>query len=106
MDRNEKLSYRERQLMDILYKLGEASASQVMEAMPDPPGFSSVRKWLFILEGKNLITHRKEGRQFLYTPAIPRERAMKKAIDRLAEVFFEGSKARAAATFQAMSRMG
>ena len=91
----EKLSRRERQLLDILYRLGKASAAEVMEAIDDPPGFSSIRKWLFLMEKKGLITHQKEGKQHIYIPVVKKTKARKSAIRHLVDTFFDGSRAMA-----------
>ena len=65
-----KLSRRERQIMDAVYALGQASAVQVLEVLPDPPGLSSVRKLILILEEKGHLRHVQEGQHFLYLPPI------------------------------------
>lgn len=91
----DELSRRERQLMDIVYKLGEATAAEVMEHMDDPPGFSSVRKWLFLMEQRGLLTTWKDGRRNVYRPATPRRKALSSAMHKLVDTFFGGSKARA-----------
>lgn len=99
MDVDQRLSGRERQLLEILYALEEATAQEVWQQMEDPPGLSAVRKWLFLMEGKGLLRHRKAGRQFYYAPVIPRENALKHAFGRLTDVFFKGSKAHAVTAF-------
>lgn len=91
----EKLSRRERQILDIIYRLGKAAAAEVMEALDDPPGFSAIRKWLFLMEKKGLITHQKEGKQHIYFPVVTKSKARKSAIHHLVDTFFEGSRARA-----------
>lgn len=90
-----RLSRRERQLLDIIYKLGEGSATEVMEQLEDPPGFSAVRKWLFLMERKSLIQSRRDGRKNVYFPVVCKKTAFKSALSKLVDTFFQGSKSRA-----------
>lgn len=92
MNRLEKgqLSRRERQIMDIIYRLGKASAKDVQENLPDPPSYSSVRALLVTLEKKGMVKHGKESRRYIYTPAITEKKARQSAIKRLVSTFFEG----------------
>lgn len=90
-----KLSRRERQIMDIVYKLGEATANDVMKRMPDAPGNPTVRKQLCRLEEKGLLKHYREGKQFVYRPTIPKDQAQAGALNHLVETFFSGSATRA-----------
>ncbi len=92
MNRLEKgqLSRRERQIMDILYRLGEATAQDVLDQLPDPPSYSAVRALLATLENKEMVKHSKTGRRYLYTPAITEEKARKTAIKNLLGTFFQG----------------
>jgi BlaI family transcriptional regulator, penicillinase repressor len=92
-----KLSRRERQIMDVLYAQGEASATAVVDAIPDASTRTSIRTLLRILEEKGHVRHRKEGREFVYYPARPREKVGKSAFRRLLETFFEGSLEKAVA---------
>lgn len=85
------LSRRERQVMDVLYRLGEATVAEVMEALVDPPTYSAVRSTLRILEEKGHIAHREDGPRFVYAPAVGREKAQRAALDHLVDTFFEGS---------------
>jgi len=85
------LSRRERQIMDIVYARGEASASDVLEDMPNPPTRTAVRTMLRILEEKGHLTHRKKSREFIYEPTRPRTRAGLAAFHRVIRTFFEGS---------------
>ena len=91
MTRNPTLSRRERQIMDILYARGRATASEIQAAMPDAPGYSAVRATLRILEGKGHVRHEGEGLRYVYAPTIPREKATRSAIRHLLETFFDGS---------------
>ena len=92
MDRLEKgqLSRRERQIMDIIYRLGQASAKEVQENLPDPPSYSAVRALLATLENKGMLTHGKESRSYIYKPVITEQKARKSAIKNLLSTFFEG----------------
>ena len=85
------LSRRERQIMDILYQRGRASASEVREAMPDAPGYSAVRAMLRVLEDKGHVKHQAEGLKYVYAPTAPREKAKRSAVKHLIETFFKDS---------------
>jgi predicted transcriptional regulator len=88
-DRN--LSRRERQIMDILYQRGKASATEVREAMEDAPGYSAVRAMLRVLEGKGHIRHQEEGLKYVYVPTVAREKAKRSVVQHLLNTFFNGS---------------
>jgi BlaI family transcriptional regulator, penicillinase repressor len=92
------LSRRERQIMDILFARGEATAAQVQGDMADAPSYSAVRALLTILERKGQVRHREEGERYVYVPAMAREKAAKTALVRVIEVFFGGSVEKAVAT--------
>jgi predicted transcriptional regulator len=85
------LSRREREVMDVLYRRGEATVAEVMEELPDPPTYSAVRSILRVLEEKEHITHREDGPRYIYFPAVARDRARSAALDHLVETFFDGS---------------
>lgn len=85
------LSRREREMMDVLYRVGEATVAEVMEQMADPPGYSSVRATLRILEAKGHVVHREDGPRYVYAPAEGREKARQAAMDHLVDTFFDGS---------------
>lgn len=91
-----KLSRREREILDVLYETGEAPAQAVLEQIPNPPSYSSVRALLARMIEKGLVNHRQEGARYLYRPAIERAAAQKSALNRLIKTFFEGSIAKAA----------
>jgi BlaI family penicillinase repressor len=97
MDEQTQLSRRERQIMDIIYARGEASASEVLKDIPDPPTRTAVRTMLRILEEKGHLKHRKEGRQFVYRPIRARRRAGQSAMQRVLSTFFDGSLEKAVA---------
>ena len=84
------LSRRERQVMDILYRLGSATAQEVLDELPDPPSYSAVRALLVTLETKALARHSKDSRRYVYHPAVPEKRAKRSAIKQLISTFFEG----------------
>lgn len=86
-----QLSKRERQIMDAVYACGEATVSQVMEGIPDPPMRGALRTLLRILEKKGHLTHRKQGREFIYRPTQARGQAGRSALGRVLDVFFGGS---------------
>ena len=91
------LSRRERQIMDVVYALGEASATHVVGRMPDPPSRTAVRTMLRILEEKGELEHRKQGREFIYRPTRPRASAGRSALKRVLHTFFDGSLEKAVA---------
>lgn len=92
MNRLEKgeLSRRERQILDILYRLSEATAQDVQDELPDPPSYSAVRALLATLENKEMVKHTKEGRRYLYSPAINEKKAKRTALKNLLGTFFKG----------------
>jgi len=92
------LSKRERQVVESIYRLREASVSDVRRAMPDPPGYSSVRTTLNILVQKGLLSYRKFGRKYLYAPVIPHVRARTSAVKQLLQTYFDDSVAAAVST--------
>ena len=85
------LSRRERQIMDILYQRGKSSASEVREAMPNPPSYSAVRAMLRVLEEKGHIGHEAEGLRYVYVPTVPRDKAKRSAMKHLLNTFFNDS---------------
>lgn len=91
------LSRRERQIMDIVYALGRASAQDVLDRMPDPPSYSAVRAMLRILEEKGHLSHEQDGPRYVYLPIVARERASRSAMEHLVRTFFDGSPASAVA---------
>jgi predicted transcriptional regulator len=85
------LTRRERQIMDVLYRLGRATAADVMAALPGDPNYSTVRTQLRVLEDKGHVQHEEEGLRYVYAPAVPRHAARKSALKHLVETFFDGS---------------
>ena len=97
------LSRRERQIMDVIYARGSATVREVLDAMPDPPGYSAVRAMLRILEEKGHLGHRQDGPRYVYQPVVPREEARESALKRLLGTFFDGSAERAVAALLDLS---
>jgi predicted transcriptional regulator len=93
----EALSRRERQIMDIVYARGEATATAVLADLPDPPTRTAVRTLLRILEEKGHLTHRQDGLTYVYRPSRPRARAGRTALRRVLQTFFDGSLEKAVA---------
>jgi BlaI family transcriptional regulator, penicillinase repressor len=85
------LTRRERQIMDILYKRGKASVSEVLADLPGTPHYSTVRTQLRVLEEKGHVTHDEDGVRYVYMPAMPRRAARKSALRHLVDTFFDGS---------------
>src|SRR5476651_1537794 len=85
------LTRRERQIMDVLYRAGRATAAEVMAGLPGEPNSSTVRTQLRVLEEKGHVRHDEEGLRYVYAPAVPRHAARKSALKHLVETFFDGS---------------
>ena len=85
------LTRRERQIMDILYRRGRATASDVLADLPGNPHYSTVRTQLRVLEDKGHVTHEEDGVRYVYIPAMPRRTARKSALRHLVDTFFDGS---------------
>jgi BlaI family penicillinase repressor len=85
------LSRRERQIMDIVYELKEATAAQVLERLPNPPSYSAVRALLKVLENKGHLTHKQDGPRYVFSPIVSREKARQTALRHLQKTFFNGS---------------
>jgi BlaI family transcriptional regulator, penicillinase repressor len=85
------LTRRERQIMDILYQRGRATAADVLADLPGEPSYSTVRTQLRVLEDKGHVRHEEEGLRYVYSPAVPRHAARKSALRHLINTFFDGS---------------
>jgi len=96
-DAEDPLSRRERQIMDIVYARGEATAGEVLAALADPPTKTAVRTLLRILEEKGHLKHRQEGQTYIYKPSRPRNRAGRSALRRVLDTFYDGSLEKAVA---------
>jgi predicted transcriptional regulator len=92
---NDAFSRREREIMDALYKLGRASAAQILEQIPDPPTYTAIRTLLTILEKKGHVRHLSDGTRYIYEPLVAREQMGRRAIDSLLKTFFDDSVERA-----------
>lgn len=97
------LSRREREIMDVLYRAGKATVTDVRAAMPDPPGYSAVRAMLRILEEKGHIRHEQDGPRYLYRPTVARDRAKRSALRHVLHTFFDGSAAQVMAALVELS---
>jgi predicted transcriptional regulator len=87
----EDLARRERQIMDVIHQLGEATVGEVLDQLADPPSYSSVRTMIRLLESKGLLSHRQDGKRYVYKAIQSREAASKSALRKLMDVFFAGS---------------
>lgn len=86
-----ELSRRERQIIDILYAQGQATAAEVQTALPDPPSYSAVRAMLRILEEKGHVRHEQDGPRYVYVPIVARDNAKRSALRHVLRTFFDGS---------------
>ncbi|MEO8563503.1 MAG: BlaI/MecI/CopY family transcriptional regulator [bacterium] len=101
-DETRDLSRRERQIMDCLFKVGRATAAEVMDGLPDAPSYSAVRALLRILETKGHIRHEEEGRAYVYMPLQRRDSARQSALSHLLKTFFDNSAEQAVAALLAI----
>jgi predicted transcriptional regulator len=85
------LSRRERQILDILYERGHATAADVQSALPEPPSYSAVRALLRILEDKGHVRHRQDGPRYVYLPTVGRDNAKRSALRHVIKTFFDNS---------------
>ncbi len=98
-----QLARRERQIMEIVYRLGQATAAEVQSELPDPPSYSAVRAHLRILEEKGHLRHDQEGTRYVFQPTVARHRARRSALKQVVQTFFEGSAEQAVAALLDMS---
>jgi predicted transcriptional regulator len=92
-----QLSRRERQIMDVVYRLGTASAADIHATLPDPPTYTAVRGLLRVLVEKGHLRHQQDGKRYVYLPSTPRPRAGASSIAHVVKTFFAGSPADAMA---------
>lgn len=92
------LTKRERQIMDLLYRLGRATATEIRESLSGSPSDSTVRTQLRVLEEKGHVRHEELGLRFVYMPTVPRHTARKSALNHLVDTFFDGSHAKVVTT--------
>jgi predicted transcriptional regulator len=97
------LSKRERQIMDVLYRQGRATAADVRAGMPDPPSYSAVRTLLRILEDKGHVRHEQDGVRYVYVPTVAPGKAQRSALKHMVDTFFGGSTSRGIAALFELS---
>lgn len=98
------LSRRERQIMDILLARGQATAAEVMDALPDAPSYSAVRALLRLMEEKGHLRHETDGVKYVYLPTLAREKARKSALKQMLNTFFDNSTEQAVAALLDLSK--
>ena len=98
-----QFSRREREIMESIYRMEEASAADVARHLDDQDGYDSIRVTLGILEKKGFLAHRRDGKRFIYQPTIPREQAQQSAMSHLMSTFFKGSPSSAILAFLDMT---
>jgi predicted transcriptional regulator len=99
----EKLSRRERQIMDVLYERGRATAAEILAALPDPPSYSAIRALIKVLEDKGHVKHQEDGPRYVFTPSVPRAKARRNAVKHLLQTFFDDSAGEAVASLLGLS---
>lgn len=97
------LSRRESQIMDVIYRLGEASVAEVLDEIPAPPGYNSIRVILTILENKGYLKHRKEGQRYIYQPVLVPDKAKQSVLKHMLTTFFDDSATQVLSTLLNMS---
>ena len=97
------LGRRERQIMDVVFRLGRASVKDVLAGLAEPPTYSTVRAMLGKLEKKGYVSHVEDGPRYIYLPAVSKEEARRTAVENLVQIFFDGSVERAALALAKMS---
>ena len=100
---NAKLSRREREIMDVIYRAGRATAAEVLDQLADPPSYSAVRALLRVLEEKGHLRHEEEGPRYVFAPTVPRARARQSALRQILHTFFDGSTEQAVAALLDLS---
>jgi predicted transcriptional regulator len=100
---NTQLSRREREIMDVIYRSGRATAAEVLDQLADPPSYSTVRALLRVLEEKGHLRHEEDGPRYVFLPTVPRERARQSALRQLLHTFFDGSTEQAVAALLDLS---
>ena len=100
---NTQLSRREREIMDVVYRSGRATAADVLDQLAEPPSYSAVRALLRVLEDKGHLRHEEDGPRYVFLPTVPRERALQSALRQLLHTFFDGSTEQAVAALLDLS---
>ncbi len=90
-NKHHNLTRRERQIIDVIYRLGSASVAEVLDNITDPPSYSAVRALMRLMEEKGYIKHRKQGAKYIYSPTQSRQNASKSALKHLVSTFFDNS---------------
>ena len=103
---NAQLSRREREIMDVIYRAGRATAAEVLDNLADPPSYSAVRALLRVLEEKGHLRHEEDGPRYVFLPTVPLERARQSALRQLLHTFFDGSTEQAVAALLDLSSTG
>jgi BlaI family transcriptional regulator, penicillinase repressor len=101
-EKHMQLGRRERQIMDVVYRRGQASVSEVRSDLPDPPSYSAVRAMLGLLEDKGYLRHRQQGLKYVYIPADDTSKVRNSALEHMVRTFFGGSPERAVAALLEM----
>ena len=101
---SDPLSRRERQILDVIYNLGRATASEVLERLPDAPTYTTVRGLLRVLESKGHVRHEDDGGRYVYFPTMTKQRAAKSALKHVVQTFFDGSPSQAMAALLGSER--
>ncbi|HEX9579568.1 MAG TPA: BlaI/MecI/CopY family transcriptional regulator [Gemmatimonadales bacterium] len=102
-DTKPPLSRREREIMDVIYRFGRATAQEVRDNLPEPPSYSAVRTLLRVLEDKGHVRHKQDGPRYLYLPIVPREKARESALKQVVRTFFNDSAEQAVAALLDLS---
>ena len=102
-DARDRLGRRERQILEVLYRLGKSGVAEVRASLPDPPTYSAVRGMLGLLEEKGHVAHQRDGMRYVYAPVVAPTKARQSALRHLVSTFFEGSTLAAAAALLEMS---
>src|SRR5215831_12730517 len=100
------LSRRERQIMDIIYRLGRVTVAEVLPELPGGPAYSTVRAQLRVLEQKGHVRHEEQGQQYIYTPTVPRHAVRQSALKHLVHTFFDGSREKVVSALLGSSESG
>ena len=100
---NTPLSRREREIMDVIYRAGRATAAEVLDQLSDPPSYSAVRALLRVLEEKGHLRHEEDGPRYVFLPTVPVERARQSALRQILHTFFDGSREQAVAALLDLS---
>ena len=100
--KDQGLSRRERQIMDVIHRRGQATAAEVLKEIADPPSYSAVRALLRVLEAKGHLGHVQQGRRYVYLSKVPRDTARRGALKQLVKTYFDGSTEQAVAALLEM----